>query len=38
MPPRRGADPSDPNVLDRDRDGIACEDNPPPRDTARVPR
>jgi hypothetical protein len=32
------ADPTDPNVLDRDRDGIACETNPPPRDTRRVPR
>ena len=32
------ADPSDPNVIDQDRDGIACEANPPPRDTTRVPR
>ena len=32
------ADPSDPNVLDRNRDGVACETNPPPRDTRRVPR
>jgi hypothetical protein len=32
------ADPSDPNVIDNDRDGIACEDNPDPRDTTRVPR
>ena len=32
------ADPTDPNVVDRDRDGIACETNPPPRDTRRVPR
>ena len=32
------ADPGDPNVLDRDRDGIACESNLPPRDTRRVPR
>ena len=32
------ADPIDPNVLDRDRDGIACETNPPPRDTRRVQR
>ena len=32
------ADPTDPNVLDRDRDGIACETNPPPRDARRVPR
>jgi endonuclease YncB( thermonuclease family) len=26
------ADPSDPNRLDTDRDGIACESNPDPRD------
>ena len=32
------ADPSDPNQLDRDRDGIACESNPPPRDLVPVPR
>ena len=32
------ADPSDPNLLDQRRDGLACEDNPPPRDTRRVPR
>jgi micrococcal nuclease len=32
------ADPSDPNRLDTDRDGVACESNPPPRDTVRVPR
>lgn len=32
------ADPSDPNRLDPDRDGIACENNPPPRDLNRVPR
>jgi hypothetical protein len=32
------ADPSDPNVIDNDRDGIACEENPAPRDTTRVPR
>jgi hypothetical protein len=25
-------------VIDRNRDGIACEDNPPPRDAQRVPR
>jgi micrococcal nuclease len=31
------ADPSA-NRLDTDRDGIACESNPPPRDTVRVPR
>ncbi|HEY3083797.1 MAG TPA: excalibur calcium-binding domain-containing protein [Chloroflexota bacterium] len=32
------ADPTDPNILDQDRDGIACESNPPPRDTNRVSR
>lgn len=32
------ADPTDPNVIDNDRDGLACESNPPPRDTRRVPR
>ena len=32
------ADPRDPNRLDSDRDGIACESNPPPRDLVRVPR
>lgn len=32
------ADPSDPNQLDADRDGIACETNPPPRETTPVPR
>ena len=32
------ADPSDPHHLDLDRDGIACEKNPPPRDTERVRR
>ena len=32
------ADPSDPNLLDLRRDGLACETNPPPRDTRRVPR
>jgi micrococcal nuclease len=32
------ADPSDPNLLDRDRDGIACESNPLPRDLVPVPR
>jgi len=32
------ADPTDPNVIDNDQDGIACETNPPPRDTRRVPR
>lgn len=32
------ADPSDPNQLDSDRDGIACETNPAPKDLNRVPR
>lgn len=32
------ANPNDPLGLDRDRDGIACESNPAPRDTAKVPR
>jgi hypothetical protein len=32
------ADPTDPNVIDQDRDGLACESNPAPRDTRRVPR
>ena len=32
------ADPSDPHHLDLDRDGIACEKNPPPRDVERVRR
>jgi hypothetical protein len=32
------ADPSDPNRLDADRDGIACETNPAPRDRVPVPR
>ncbi len=31
-------DPSDPSKLDTDKDGIACEMNPPPSDTMRVPR
>lgn len=31
-------DPTDPNVIDRNRDGVACEDLAPPRDTRRVPR
>lgn len=30
--------PSDPSKLDTDKDGIACENNPAPRDTNRVPR
>jgi hypothetical protein len=32
------ADPSDPNGLDGNRDGVACESNPAPRDETRVPR
>jgi hypothetical protein len=32
------ADPSDPNALDTDRDGLACETRPQPRDPVRVPR
>lgn len=32
------ADPRDPNRLDSDRDGIACESNASPYDRARVPR
>lgn len=32
------ADPSDPNGLDRDADGIACETNRAPRDTVPVAR
>jgi hypothetical protein len=32
------ADPSDPNGLDTDRDGIACESNRAPRDLVPVPR
>jgi hypothetical protein len=32
------ADPSDPNGLDRDVDGIACESNRAPRDVVRVLR
>lgn len=32
------ADPTDPNELDRDRDGIACETNRAPKDTAPVAR
>lgn len=31
-------DPNDPHKLDRDRDGIACKSNPPPRDLRRVRR
>jgi serine/threonine protein kinase len=32
------ANPSDPDGLDRDRDGIACETNRPPLDRTPVPR
>lgn len=32
------ADPRDPNRLDGDRDGITCENNPPPKDLTPVPR
>jgi hypothetical protein len=32
------AHPSDPHRLDRNRDGIACENNPPPNDTTPVQR
>ena len=32
------AAPSDPNQLDPDRNGIACDTNPPPYDRAPVPR
>ncbi len=32
------AEPTDPNRLDADRDGIACERNPPPFDRDPVPR
>lgn len=32
------ADPSDPNQLDTDRDGIACESNKAPKDLNPVPR
>jgi len=32
------ADPTDPNRLDPDRDGIACESSPAPRDLVRVSR
>lgn len=32
------ADPGDPNHLDADRDGIACERNRAPRDLEPVPR
>lgn len=32
------ADPTDPNGLDADRDGIACESNRAPKDLVAVPR
>lgn len=32
------ADPSDPNKLESNKDGIACESNPPPYDRTPVPR
>jgi hypothetical protein len=32
------ADPSDPNRLDADRDGVACETRPAPRDLEPVER
>lgn len=32
------ADPGDPNRLDADRDGVACERNRPPHDSEPVPR
>ncbi len=32
------ADPSDPNRLDGDKDGIACERNPAPYERAPAPR
>jgi excalibur calcium-binding domain-containing protein len=32
------ADPSDPNKLDADKDGIACESNPAPKDLNQVAR
>ena len=32
------ADPTDPNRLDTDRDGIACESNRAPKDLVAVPR
>jgi len=31
-------DPADPHRLDADRDGLACEELPPPRDTDPVGR
>lgn len=32
------ADPRDPNRLDTDKDGVACEGNPNPKDSNPVPR
>lgn len=32
------ADPTDPNRLDADRDGVACETRPVPRDREPVER
>jgi len=32
------ADPTDPNKLDTNRDGIACESNPAPKDLTPVQR
>ena len=32
------SDPRDPNRLGADRDGVACESNPAPRDLVLVPR
>jgi Excalibur calcium-binding domain len=32
------ADPTDPNLLDRDGNGVACENNVEPYDLRRVPR
>lgn len=32
------ADPSDPNRLDADKDGLACETRPEPKDLVTVPR
>lgn len=32
------ADPTDPNKLDADKDGIACESNRSPKDLTPVPR
>jgi hypothetical protein len=32
------ADPTDPNRLDADKDGVACESRPAPKDLVAVPR